>query len=61
MPKIVYDYLYVNLWILILLVIMWTGDHIISASEAMILIFAAFVGIAYVAKKQSRTRTPGSS
>lgn len=55
MPRLLYEYIYVNMWILFFLTLMWTNDGQISVFEGCLLIIISISGIALVAKKQLRT------
>lgn len=52
MPRMLYEYLYVNLWILLVLAIMWGHDHYISVYEGLTLIVLSITGLVFVARRQ---------
>lgn len=58
MPRLLYEYIYVNMWILLFLALFWANDGYISFYEGCILIIISIIGMAFVGKKQ--IRPPGS-
>lgn len=55
MLRMLYEYIYVNMWLLLFLAFMWANDGYISFVESGLLIIVAITGIALVSKKQLRT------
>ncbi|RKN86798.1 hypothetical protein [Paenibacillus ginsengarvi] len=55
MLRLLYEYIYVNMWLLLFLAFMWANDGYISFFESCMLIVVAITGIAIVSKKQLRT------
>ncbi|GAA3404155.1 hypothetical protein ACFFNY_02225 [Paenibacillus hodogayensis] len=54
MLRLLYEYIYVNMWLLLFLAFMWANDGYISFLESCALIVVAITGIVIVAKKQLR-------
>ncbi|WP_282940811.1 hypothetical protein [Paenibacillus sp. RC67] len=55
MPRLLYEYIYVNMWILLFLTLMWANDGHISFFEGCLLIAFSITVMIFVAKKQLRT------
>ncbi|PYI52590.1 hypothetical protein [Paenibacillus flagellatus] len=56
MPRLLYEYIYVTMWILLFLAFMWANDGYISSVESGLLIVVSVGGIAFASKKQARSR-----
>lgn len=54
MPRLLYEYIYVNLWILLVLAMMWAHDQYISVTDGAILMAVAITGLTFVSRKQLR-------
>ncbi|TNJ67076.1 hypothetical protein FE784_05865 [Paenibacillus hemerocallicola] len=54
MLRLLYEYIYVNMWLLMFLTFMWANDGYISFFESCLLIVISISGIAFVSKKQLR-------
>lgn len=55
MPRLLYEYIYVNMWLLLFLAFMWTNDGFLSLFESCLPIVISIAGIAFVSKKQLRS------
>ncbi|MDF2650894.1 MAG: hypothetical protein K0Q73_6699 [Paenibacillus sp.] len=55
MLRLLYEYIYVNLWLLLFLTFMWVNDGYISSFESCLLIVFSISGIVFVSKKQLRS------
>lgn len=55
MLRLLYEYIYVNLWLLLFLALMWANDGYISIFESCLLIAISITGIVFVSKKQLRS------
>ncbi|GAA4856180.1 hypothetical protein GCM10023310_39160 [Paenibacillus vulneris] len=55
MPRLLYEYIYVNMWILLFLTLLWANDGHISFIESCFLILFSVTVMMFVAKKQLRT------
>lgn len=54
MLRLLYEYIYVNMWLLLFLAFMWANDGYLSFIESCLLIVFSITGIAFVSKKQLR-------
>ncbi|TMV46587.1 hypothetical protein FE783_25065 [Paenibacillus mesophilus] len=54
MLRLLYEYIYVNMWLLMFLAFMWANDGYISFLESCLLIVVSITGIVITAKKQLR-------
>ncbi|MCS7460898.1 hypothetical protein N0M98_12165 [Paenibacillus doosanensis] len=59
MPRLLYEYIYVNMWILLFLTLMWANDGHISVFESVLLIAFSVTVMAFVGKKQVRSEGSG--
>jgi hypothetical protein len=52
--RLLYEYIYVNMWLLMFLAFVWANDGYISFLESCLLIVVSITGIVITAKKQLR-------
>ncbi|MFE5323906.1 hypothetical protein ACFQ88_35050 [Paenibacillus sp. NPDC056579] len=60
MPRLLYEYIYVNMWILLFMTFLWTTNGQLTYWESGLLIVVSVTVIALVANKQDRPDRNGT-